>query len=594
MRRLEGETGIEPADLGGLYVLLARAALELNDQESAAFYAEEAMARLPDSDEREAAAKLVLADIHMAQQEFESARQVYGEVIAAAPGTDTAIRARFGRAVVRGVLGLHPEDNQDFAAVIEANQDAGRAGPAVSRDDVAAALADRHDAALTSLQLERALEYIRLAEGMYDHHETPAEVLFRLASTSRQAAVDLLEREDAAWRDEPPGEIALGLETAKVSPETRRQAADLFTEAADAFIRHARRMAGRLGEDEAWARSLWLAADSFDLAGDRRRAIGVFEEYLAGRPEDDPRRAEVMYRLAQALRAEGELERAADVLGELVDAYPRSTWGTRSHVPLARCYAALDRRPEAVAQLQRVLDGAYPIGPDAVDYRLAMLELGRLRHESGELREAIELLDATVRLAGAEDAWRPEAAYRLADSYRRLAAEIERKLESSPDIRLPADRATMKAERLTYLTRARDLFAIAAHEFAQRPAGTLDEADQTMERLAWLYGGDCAFELGEYAAAVETYDQAARRFAEHHSSMHALVQIVNCYLRMGDAARAELAHEHAVYRLRELPDEVFDSPDAVMDRGAWERWLKQRPVEMAMPSDTPAAETRLP
>jgi tetratricopeptide (TPR) repeat protein len=223
-----------------------------------------------------------------------------------------------------------------------------------------------------------------------------------------------------------------------------------------------------------------------------------------------------------------------------------------------------------------------------------MLELGRLRHESGELREAIELLDATVRLAGAEDAWRPEAAYRLADSYRRLAAEIERKLESSPDIRLPADRATMKAERLTYLTRARDLFAIAAHEFAQRPAGTLDEADQTMERLAWLYGGDCAFELGEYAAAVETYDQAARRFAEHHSSMHALVQIVNCYLRMGDAARAELAHEHAVYRLRELPDEVFDSPDAVMDRGAWERWLKQRPVEMAMPSDTPAAETRLP
>lgn len=594
MRRLEGEPDIQPEDLGGLYVLLARAALEMNDQESSTYYAEEAMRLLPDADERESEARLVLADIHLARQEFEEARQLYGEIIKAVPGADAAVRAQFGRAVVRGVLGLYPDDIADFSAVIEANGSSDRLGPAVPRDDIAAALADRHDAALTSLQLDRALEYIRLAEGMYESHDAPAEILYRLASTSRQAAVDLLEHEDADWRIGVRGEPSIGLEAAKVDPEMRRQAAELFDEAGDAFIRHAREMAGQLGADDAWAQSLWLAADSFDLGGDRARAVEIFSEYLAGRPVDDPRRAEVMYRLAQALRAEGETSRAAEQLEELIDAYPRSTWGTRSHVPLARCYVALDRRPEAVAQLQRVLDGVYPVTPDAVDYRLSMLELGRLRHESGEFRMAVELLDATIRLADPDARWRPEAAYRLADSYRQLARQIETKLEESPDIRLPDDRATMKADRLGYLARARDLFAIAAHEFGQRSPATMDESDRTMERLAWLYGGDCSFELGEYAAAVQTYDQAARRFAEHHSSMHALVQIVNCYLRMGDSARAELAHEHAVYRLRELPDKVFSAPDAVMDRQAWERWLKQRPVETAMPSDTPAAETRMP
>jgi tetratricopeptide (TPR) repeat protein len=96
-----------------------------------------------------------------------------------------------------------------------------------------------------------------------------------------------------------------------------------------------------------------------------------------------------------------------------------------------------------------------------------------------------------------------------------------------------------------------------------------------------LYRADCAYELDRYEAAAALYDQAARRFGDHHSSMHALVQIINCYERLGDTRAADIAHRNALLRLQQLPDEAFSDPDVLMDRGAWEQWLRARPVGLA-------------
>ena len=60
--------------------------------------------------------------------------------------------------------------------------------------------------------------------------------------------------------------------------------------------------------------------------------------------------------------------------------------------------------------------------------------------------------------------------------------------------------------------------------------------------------------------------------------MHALVQIVNCYDRLGDVDAADIAHQNAMLRLRQLPDEAFEKTEALMDRAAWERWLESRPA----------------
>ena len=97
-------------------------------------------------------------------------------------------------------------------------------------------------------------------------------------------------------------------------------------------------------------------------------------------------------------------------------------------------------------------------------------------------------------------------------------------------------------------------------------------------RNAWLNRARATFELGEYREAATLYDRAAQQFGDHHEALEALVQIVNCYDRLGNQVEADVAHRKALARLRQLPDEAFDEPGAMMSRDVWEDWLRNRPL----------------
>ena len=114
------------------------------------------------------------------------------------------------------------------------------------------------------------------------------------------------------------------------------------------------------------------------------------------------------------------------------------------------------------------------------------------------------------------------------------------------------------------------------------PPGERKISDQLL-RYSFLYRADCARDLGDCAEAIEYYDKAAGRFPEHHSSMTALIEIVNCYKSLGDENRARTAHRRALTRLKKLDDDAFREPDALMDREAWERWLQNMPVDDTRP-----------
>src|SRR6185436_1523717 len=124
------------------------------------------------------------------------------------------------------------------------------------------------------------------------------------------------------------------------------------------------------------------------------------------------------------------------------------------------------------------------------------------------------------------------------------------------------------------------LFAQVSESFAVADdhAGERNDLETDMVRRAHLYRADCAFQLGEFEAAIELYDRAARLYSSHSSSMYALVQIVNCYNALKDVDRATAAHHRALVRLKQLPDTAFDSPDSLMNRAAWEQWLENSPV----------------
>jgi tetratricopeptide (TPR) repeat protein len=566
MRRFEPQLEATPGlSFGELYVLLARGYYEQGNYPYAEYHVEQAMQRLGAADPLRGDALVVLGQIGVTRGQWHEAFEHFDRVLRDFSTTRSAIPGRLGRAEIHSILG---DDERGLADYHKLHAELAAAPPRrdVAPDNVARSLADRHDAALTTGRLPAALEYILLAETFFEAGKVPQEVVFRIASTSRQRADDLI---DDALAQQP----GAGLD--ELEPALRFEAGELYRRAGDYYVRHARSLAGRPGTDEVWADSLWLAADSYDLGGWHDLSIAHFTEYVAGRSDLDPRRPEAVFRLAQACHAELDYEAAAGYYERVLAEHPRSHVASRSHVPLARCLLALGRRPEAERQMIQVVSGRSGMEPEALDYRDALIELGSLYYDNEDFVGAIERLHEAVRRYPDDDRI-DDIRFRLADSYRRRAIGLEPQL-ASPGLP-PAERRRLESHRTDHLRTAAELFSDICADRAEPLSPAQRRLSDQLHRYACLYQADCAFELGLYAEAVDRYDEVATRFPRHHTSMTALIQIVNCYSNLGDTPRAQTAHRRALLRLEALPDEAFEASDALLDRAAWERWLKNMPV----------------
>ena len=566
IRRFEPRLEQNPdLSFGELYALLARGYYAMGNFEHAEFHVGKAMDVIRHADPGRGEPLVLLGQIAVARGQWDEAFEFFEEVLRNYASTPSAIPARLGRAEVYSVLGDDDRSLADYRALQQALIDGGPRRD-VTDADVAGSLSNRHDAALTMGRLDAALQYVFLAESVYPPGRVPGQLFYRIASTSRQAADNGI----ADARRRQPGAALTQLD-----PKSRYAANEHYRRAGDYFVRHARTLAGRPGADEHWADSLWMAADSYDLGGWNVLAITHFVEYVAGRSEADPRRPEAVFRLAQLHHADMDYEAATRYYDQVIMEHPRSHVASRSHVPLARCLLMLDRRPEAEQHLIQVVSGQQHLRPDAVDYRDALIELGTLYHDDSRYVAAIERLDEAVRRYPDDDRI-TEIRFRLGDSYRRHAASIDDDLDL-PGVS-PAGRDRFEKQRTQYLESAQRLFAAIVETDDGSAASGGPDARQIL-RYAYLYRADCAYDLDRYAEAVEYYDQVAGRFAQHHSSMTALIKIVNCYVSLGDTNRARTAHRRALVRLNKLPDEAFEEPDALLDRAAWEQWLKNMPVD---------------
>lgn len=565
MRRVEyaAEPG-ERLDLAEVFTLLGRGSHLLGDDIQALRYIDDALEILNSfgrtTDPARGVALNLAGRIAIAHGDFELAFQHFDTVVRDFVDTRSQLPALLGRAETSSILGSHEDAREDYRRLATLLAE-GAPHLEITPRRIAGSLIDRHDASLAMGQLELAREYVLIAERFFTASSVPTDVLFRIATTSRQIAENKLAR-------------AGGIEVA--GPTERHAANLLFESAAKYFIRHARMVTGLPTTDEDWADSLWQAADCYDLAGRHELAIQHFEEYLAGRSVADPRRADVTFRLAQCHHALQQYDSAAIAYEQVIREHPRSVTATRSHVPLARCYLALDRRPEAEQQLRQVLAGLHPVQRDAVDYRDAMIELGTIYYNAGRYLAAIEHLHQAAERYP-EDARHTTVLFRLADSYRSEAMLLAERIRE-PSAESPGERRRIDLLRREHLRTALELFERVAAALDSSPQDSLNELQLDLMRSAYIHRADCAFHLGNFERAIVLYDEAARRFSDHHSSMHALIQIVNCYSELGDEGRAAAAHRRALVRLRQLRDDAFDAPDSLMDRQAWERWLNNTPV----------------
>ncbi|MCZ6835894.1 MAG: tetratricopeptide repeat protein [Planctomycetota bacterium] len=561
MRRLEQRSeSVDQVDFGTLYTMLGRGYFDLGEYDRADVHLRHALSRLETHQPSRGDALVYLGRIAFANSDYETAFEHFDMIVREFISTHSYLPGLMGRAEVRSVLGDHDGAQEDYRRL----RDQFKLEPPrrdINNQRVAESLRDRHDAALASMQLMLALEYALIADELFETYEAPSSILLRIASTSRELGNGLLANAKAMAHEDL---------------EDRRQANLHFKRSGDFSIRYARMVALQPGADDRWADALWRGADAFDQGGWYDLAIAHFQEYIGSRSTDDPRRAEVLFRLGQTFEAQLEFENAAKSYEQVLENHPRSQFASACYVPLARSYRRLGRTSESELHLKQVIAGERFLEPDAVDFRDALIELGYLYHESEQYARAIETLnEALARYP--DDSNRNSTMFRLADSYRGSAMILDRRLDSDERI-APSERERLDQVRQEQFRQAIQGYAGVCENISRKETRFQNLVEQDLVRQGYLYQADGLFHLGDYEAAIEMYDFASRKYSLHHSSMYALVQIVNCHSVLGQIKQARTAHRRALVRLEQLPPETFEASDSLMGREAWERWLENSPV----------------
>lgn len=584
LRAIPTLEGLSDQRRGELHYLLGRAYVQADQLAPAGRQLTLAEQLLPDSDPQKAEAIVLMGRSLQAGGKLEPARERFQLVRQQHPDAPAVSAATLGLAETSAALGDDDAAVEAFAAVLEMIRAGGAAGRRrdVSLEGIVASLVDRHAERSASGEHGRALRYARVAEDasrLLPGGETPAAVLLALGQTHRTLGLTALEDARASEAGRLPVD--------QVDPVTRAEVKQNLLAAAGYFREHARRVL--VDDIAAHFESLWTAADCFDLAGDKIGAKEGFTAYMDGAQDDDPRKLEARFRLAQVFQAERDYVTAASLYRPLVEGRASAGFaagggelgavgagaggplGDRALVPLAMCYLSDDQpaNDDSASQLLESVVSGGAVEPTSVIYRDALVELGELHHRLGRFPEAItRLTEAAERYGGHERIH--VLRFKLADAHRQSANQIAVELQES----MPPNR---RAE-LDGLRRERLRTALGLYEEVIRGVAGKDRRKHTpMDKLALrnshFYLGDCAFELGEFEAAINLYDAARQRYPQDPSALVAMVQIVNAYAAQGKWSEALTANERARQQLAALGESVWNTPDLPMERRHWERWL---------------------
>ena len=569
IRRLEARGGAASAKL---LVLLGRAQRDLAHLETAEQTLRRGLQLASVADPVRGEAMVLLGDLEGLRGNLEQAHAWYVQAMESYPAGPGMIAAIMGRGRMADQLDDPLTALDDFSEVARrlARGDRHRDVTTTSLESV---LLDRFESALTQGKTEHALELARLAAGLRSDDQRSSHVSTALAVAASQVAAErtavLIEEADGLDEE---------VESARWS-----DIADLHEEAGESHLAAAIAIQQSGAPQDQWAESMYQAGVHLDAAGRQQDAASIFRDYVQARDERDPVRIDAMFRLAQALEAELSWEEAADWYDRLIEAHPQSAQATGSYVPSARSLLALGRIDEARCRLQSVIDGDTALRPGAIDYRDTLVMLGRMCSTAGEYPQAIG------HLQEAADRWpdHPRTVavlFDVASARRSLGVEISRRLLE--ETLAPSARQAMESDRLANLWEA----AINYEQVVEILEEQTEPSDsfERMHRAAAIARADCLSETGRIREAIIGYEAIARKWPDHPAAMHALVEVASAWTVLDEPARAQAAHQRALARLQDLPDEVLNREDSFMDREVWERWMNTVPVGSGLFAGAPS------
>ncbi len=443
-------------------------------------------------------------------------------------------------------------------------------GRTINAAAVAASAAGWYQAMRNAGKPDEALAYLEVAADLVPSDDLERRAIF--AERRADLLTELAHRDLRAAAEARPPATRMDAPLPEQNAETlRKRASSRLVEAGNDYLQVS---ALTTADETRSAAAVWKAADRFDEAGDRYRAIDVLNTFVEERPHS-VRIPAVLLRLGQSYQALHLWPEAIERYQRNVSEFARTPSGLASIVPLAECYMAMG--PDGASKAEQVLLGLLEEAPDrpplvtpaAAEYRDALFTLADLYVMTNQYDRAIvRLEEALTRYP--EDPRAGRSRFKLAEAYRRSAIAIGASMGEAATM---SGRDRLEQEYRRRLRRAGEFYdqVIAAAgdvgEATTRPAVEAGHTDEILARMSYLYRADCLFDelehaggsAADYAEAIRLYDAAAWRFRNDAASLAAYVQIIQCYLRMGDLARARTTLERAKWILRGLPE----------DRAAW-------------------------
>lgn len=324
---------------------------------------------------------------------------------------------------------------------------------------------------------------------------------------------------------------------------------------------------------------LWSAITNYQQARDLDRANALLLDYL--RNEERTKRPRALLALGSNFVNMGQWQKAIEPLERCRIEHSTHPTSFEARLLAAKALYELDQLDEASELLEENLSGsASSLRPTSDIWRDSLFQLAQTRFRQGDelLLEARlnpatsadeqeaqltasheRLLDVVDRLGGfvsryPQDPRRLDALYLIAKSHRMAAETPQQMLDSNPQMVEPA-RRKLHHRRRALLEQALADYRNLHQTIREQESMTLSEDNNVLVRNCYFGEADTLFELARWDEAITAYQNVASRFLNKPESLEALMQMAECYRKLGqdDVAKRMLTQAEQV--LARIPEE---------------------------------------
>lgn len=342
---------------------------------------------------------------------------------------------------------------------------------------------------------------------------------------------------------------------------------------------------------------LWHSITNYQQSGDLDRANDLLVAYL--RYEERTKRPRGFLALGRNFVNAGEWQKAIEPLERCRIEHPTHPISFEARLLASKAMYELDRLDEAAELLEDNLSGsATSLRPTSGIWRDSLFQLAHTRFRQGE-EQLLDMrlnpsndsaedkqarlqashdrfLDVVNRLGGfvtryPQDPRHFDAMYLVAKSHR-LAAETPQQLVASNPQMIETARRKLLQQRRQLLEQALSEFS-NLHQTITREQESLTLPEETAALLRNCYFGeaDALYELSRWDEAINAYQNVASRFVNKPESLEALLQMSECYRKLGQDADAHRVLAQAEQVLVRIPAE-YDPQFVHLTRASRAGW----------------------